>query len=136
MRHLIERLDAVVAGPREEDAAIPKDVGPLPEGIDAQSEAQYRTLLAQYEAAVEAIKVEVPTGVGRDKVGVRLAVASMGTGRWLFEVYNPNRGMAAFQTSDEQQADKVAAAAAQAFKDAASAMGKAHGEFTAAVKKL
>jgi len=129
-------VDAAVAALKEEDVSTSRDLGPLPEGIDAQSEAQYRTLLAQYEAAVEAIKVEVPTGVGRDKVGVRLAVASMGTGRWLFEVYNPNRGMAAFQTSDEQQADKVAAAAAQAFKDAADEMRKAHGAFTAAVKKL
>jgi hypothetical protein len=128
-------VDAAVDALKE-DVATSKDLGPLPEGIDAQSEAEYRKLLAQYEAAVEAIKVEVPTGVGRDKVGVRVAVASMGASRWLFEVYNPNRGMAAFQTSDEQQADKVAAAAAQAFKGAADEMRKAHGAFTAAVKKL
>ena len=129
-------IDAAVAELKEDVEETLKDLGPLPEGIDNQSEAEYRELLAQYEAAVEAIKVEVSTGVGRDKVGVRVAVASMGASRWLFEVYNPNRGMAAFQTSDEQQADKVAAAAAQAFKDAAAAMGKAHDEFTAAVKKL
>ena len=129
-------IDAAVAELKEDVEETLKDLGPLPEGIDNQSEAEYRKLLAQYEAAVEAIKVEVSTGVGRDKVGVRVAVASMGASRWLFEVYNPNRGMAAFQTSDEQQADKVAAAAAQAFKDAAAAMGKAHDEFTAAVKKL
>jgi len=128
-------VDAAVDALKE-DVATSKDLGPLPEGIDAQSEAEYRKLLAQYESAVEAIKVEVSTGVGRDKVGVRVAVASMGISRWMFEVYNPNRGMGAFQTSDEKQADKVAAAAAQAFKGAADEMRKAHDEFTAAVKKL
>ncbi len=126
MRHIIRKLDDLML----------RDMGCMEEEVLHEGDAQYNKLTAQYATDVESISVEVPTGIGSDRVGVRVAMLSVGVGRWLLEVYNPNRGMAGFSANNDLQGKQVAAAVAKAFKDATAQMRNAHEKFRAEVKKL